>query len=1097
MDFPDAPPTPARGSMKIGQSVASGGTLGEVSSPLQIATLQAELKASKGEAERLKAELEKLKADLQAKPSVAAPAPAPPTQPLRKGSAEVMADVAKEKEEEESLNLMERVSSFFGGGGRKKSVSKAAAPAAAAAAAPELSAPAVAKLDKIATELGLRWLLPEDADAAAAVAAAKEELGIEASGTLEQQVQVLWETLQVDIGSVRASIAADAAPADEPVGTFTVSINPPADGKATISIIPGNAATPPAPLPPPTAAPLPPPAAAPLPPPAAAPTNPATQALIDGAVERARAAAAAAAPPPKKAAAEKQPPKAIICGAPASGKGTQCELLKERYGVVHLSTGDMLRAAVAEGTPVGLKAKGYMDRGELVPDGVIIGVVKDRLAQKDCQQDGWLLDGFPRTEAQAVALKEAGVEPDTVLFLRVPDAMLVERVVGRRLDPTTGKIYHLALSPPESAEVAARLTHRADDTEEKVKVRLGAFHQNMASVEKCYAGKIAYTDGTQTKDAVFAELIKSLPKPKPKEEEAGAEAPAEEWTIGGWLDSLDLSKPVAAALLAPLVAARGRGGGTGGNGEELSLVKTLGMLDEAEGHAAVAALLAAGAFPTGPGVDVNFGADVGAFERAVAAELYRGMRQLSTQKAASGLELNQKFMQDGGAFTMSYGGLDTFFGGLESLIGAPNPSITEAMRREHCDSADSHEGFTTSNYRLSSSSEIEWFFVVEPTAEQRKRLGLGDEWPAEESLRDQKRMHLAREPRPPSAFAAPMGDVNGKLGALGEPGMIIEELWGARLYTGPLFVKYNGVLRGVSSSVPFLIANYERLCKGNQYTTTLHVINSAIVKLGKLMTAEKVYRGISGATLPDNFWQPNEFKVRGGVEFGFMSTTLNGEVAMDYAAGGGAGVIFEIQQGMVDRGADLSWLSQVVVPLPRPPPSPRMMHRPHAPLHPTTQRPPLPSHPIPSHSPTSAILAVPAREGDPLRAADGHRGAGDARRQQRPRRQRAAQRQPERADHRAGRQQAAQDGDGHVPQRLGRGARRDQRRPRRVAAGRGALRAGRRQGRQGRHGRHGRHGRQARQARGGRHRRRQGVPGAGAREAAGAARVAPGALVQR
>ncbi len=169
--------------------------------------------------------------------------------------------------------------------------------------------------------------------------------------------------------------------------------------------------------------------------------------------------------------------------------------------------------------------------------------------------------------------------------------------------------------------------------------------------------------------------------------------------------------------------------------------------------------------------------------------------------------------------------------------------------------------------------------------------------------------------------------------------MIVEELWGARLYTGPLFVKYNGVLRGISSRVPFLVSTFQTLCQGNQYTTcvadwlrtsqtaghvtdepchfpprrlrrTLHVINSTIVKLGKLMTAEKVYRGISGATLPDNFWRPNEFKVRGGVEFGFMSTTLNGEVAMDYAAGGGAGIIFEIQQGMVDRGADLSWLSQ-------------------------------------------------------------------------------------------------------------------------------------------------------------------------------------------
>merc|ERR1719182_1304040 len=161
--------------------------------------------------------------------------------------------------------------------------------------------------------------------------------------------------------------------------------------------------------------------------------------------------------------------KIIICGAPASGKGTQCELLKEEYGVVHLSTGDMLREAVAQGTEVGTAAKGYMERGELVPDEVIIGIVKDRLAESDCKENGWLLDGFPRTEAQAIALEKAGILPKKVLFLQVPDEMLIERVVGRRSDPETGKIYHLKYSPPENDEIAARLTQRADDTEEKVK----------------------------------------------------------------------------------------------------------------------------------------------------------------------------------------------------------------------------------------------------------------------------------------------------------------------------------------------------------------------------------------------------------------------------------------------------------------------------------------------------------------------------------------------------------------------------------------------------------------------------------------------------
>merc|ERR1719276_808721 len=133
----------------------------------------------------------------------------------------------------------------------------------------------------------------------------------------------------------------------------------------------------------------------------------------------------------------KRAPKLIIAGAPASGKGTQCEIIKEKYGVVHLSTGDMLRAAVAAETDVGQRAKDFMDAGKLVPDEVIIGVVKDRLDESDCAECGWLLDGFPRTPAQAEALADAGVTADCFIFLNVPDEALIERVVGRRTDPET------------------------------------------------------------------------------------------------------------------------------------------------------------------------------------------------------------------------------------------------------------------------------------------------------------------------------------------------------------------------------------------------------------------------------------------------------------------------------------------------------------------------------------------------------------------------------------------------------------------------------------------------------------------------------------
>ena len=138
-----------------------------------------------------------------------------------------------------------------------------------------------------------------------------------------------------------------------------------------------------------------------------------------------------------------------------------------------------------------------------------------------------------------------------------------------------------------------------------------------------------------------------------------------------------------------------------------------------------------------------------------------------------------------------------------------------------------------------------------------------------------------------------------------------EELIGCRMYTGPVFVKYNSVLRGLQSSIAFFKNDFLRLCKGNKYTTTLHVINSAVVKLSKLTFAKKVYRGVSGGRLPKNFRLANDYGVRGGIDTAFMSTTTDREVAMHYAASrGGPGVVYEMKQGMIDRGADIGWLSQ-------------------------------------------------------------------------------------------------------------------------------------------------------------------------------------------
>jgi adenylate kinase len=171
------------------------------------------------------------------------------------------------------------------------------------------------------------------------------------------------------------------------------------------------------------------------------------------------------------AAPKKDAPKIIIAGAPGSGKGTQCEYIVKKYGVVHISTGDILREQVKNGTALGKEAQEYMSKGALVPDHVVIGMVKAKLSEPEVKAKGWLLDGFPRTAAQAKAMSELGITADVFLQLEVPDSVLVERICLRRTDPVTGQIYHLKFNPPP-AEVVSRLQHRSDDNENSLKERL-------------------------------------------------------------------------------------------------------------------------------------------------------------------------------------------------------------------------------------------------------------------------------------------------------------------------------------------------------------------------------------------------------------------------------------------------------------------------------------------------------------------------------------------------------------------------------------------------------------------------------------------------
>jgi adenylate kinase len=183
----------------------------------------------------------------------------------------------------------------------------------------------------------------------------------------------------------------------------------------------------------------------------------------------------------------------ILLGPPGAGKGTQANFIKEKFNIPQISTGDMLRAAIKAGTELGLAAKKVMDAGQLVSDDIIIGLVKERLKETDCA-NGYLFDGFPRTIAQADAMKDSGVSIDYVLEIDVPDELIVERMSGRRTHAASGRVYHIKFNPPKVDELddvtGEPLVQRDDDKEETVKKRLAVYH-NQTEVLLGYYNKWA------------------------------------------------------------------------------------------------------------------------------------------------------------------------------------------------------------------------------------------------------------------------------------------------------------------------------------------------------------------------------------------------------------------------------------------------------------------------------------------------------------------------------------------------------------------------------------------------------------------------------
>ncbi|MBC5630897.1 adenylate kinase [Clostridium sp. NSJ-6] len=211
--------------------------------------------------------------------------------------------------------------------------------------------------------------------------------------------------------------------------------------------------------------------------------------------------------------------KIVLLGPPGAGKGTQAKSISNRYSIPHISTGDIFRKNISEGTPLGIEAKGYIDKGQLVPDEVTINMVKDRLTWEDCK-NGYLLDGFPRTVAQAEALEgflaDRNEKLDTALSIEVPSSFILERMTGRRVCPSCGASYHVKFNPPTKAGVCdvcgSDIVQRKDDTEETVSERLEVYERQTQPLIDFYNNKnlLSTVDGTKAINEVFESICSIL-----------------------------------------------------------------------------------------------------------------------------------------------------------------------------------------------------------------------------------------------------------------------------------------------------------------------------------------------------------------------------------------------------------------------------------------------------------------------------------------------------------------------------------------------------------------------------------------------------------
>ena len=271
---------------------------------------------------------------------------------------------------------------------------------------------------------------------------------------------------------------------------------------------------------------------------------------------------------------------------------------------------------------------------------------------------------------------------------------------------------------------------------------------------------------------------------------------------------------------------------------------------------------------------------------------------------------NEQFLLQGAALLSYSTDSSMYWSGLPRLLGEPpDPTaspLLETMREEHCAAVDAQRPFRPQNYPTETTAEIEWLFVNEPADGSLTKLGL-DAWPGTlPSSEDPSR--AVRVPLPWSHFAAHFERIGEQLRAIGEQPLSYEEFVAMRCYTGPLYVKYNSVLRSAGGE-PTMVARAAELCDGNRYSATLYVLLAAISRVAKLSPPATVYRAPGGA-LPASFWRQHSDGCQGGLELGFLSATTNKAEAMRYARRAPGMILLEVQQGFVARGASIAWLSQ-------------------------------------------------------------------------------------------------------------------------------------------------------------------------------------------